>query len=165
MLKWTIVHAKNCLMANKIEGLGQGNKHPKEYWNCVNSIKFGLNGHGKKVSEQLFRNKDGNICSNLEENAKTVKEHFQKVYNIQNQLDPTVFDLVRQRPIRSELDDPPTLAEIRKALNSAKKTKQQETQRSQLNSGKFCQLTHPLRISFMKLSSKFGTQENAILNG
>ena len=123
MLKLTIVHAKNSWMANKIEGLGQGNKHPKEYWNCVNSIKLRLNGHSKKVSEQLFRNKDGEICSNVEENAKTVQEHFQKVYNIQNQLDPTVFDLVRQRPIRVELDDPPTLEEIRKALNSAKKDK------------------------------------------
>ncbi len=41
-------------MSNKIEGLGQGNKHPKEYWNCVN-IKLGFNVHSKKVSEPLFR--------------------------------------------------------------------------------------------------------------
>ena len=52
-----------------------------------------------------------------------MKEHFQNVYNIQNQLDPTVFDLVRQRPIRFELDDPPTREEVRKALSSAKKDK------------------------------------------
>ena len=123
MLKKTILNAKNSWMANKIEGLGQGNKHPKEYWNCVNNIKLGFNGHSKKVSEQRFRNKDGVLCSNPTENARTVKEHFQKVYNIQHQLDLTVFDLVRQRPIRFELDVPPTLEEVRKALNSAKKDK------------------------------------------
>jgi len=110
-------------MSNKIEGLGKGNKHPKEYWNCVNNIKLGLNGHSKKVSEQLFRNENGILCSNPTENARTVIEHFQKVYNIHNQLDSTVFDLVRQRPIRFELDDPPNLEEVRKALNSAKKDK------------------------------------------
>ena len=85
MLKKTIINAKNSWMANKIEGLGQGNKHPKVYWNCVNNIKLGFNGHSKleKVSEQRFRNKDGVLCSNPTENARTVKEHFHKVYNIQ----------------------------------------------------------------------------------
>ena len=41
-LKKTILTAQNSWMANKIEGLGQGNKHPKEYrdWNCVNNIKL-----------------------------------------------------------------------------------------------------------------------------
>jgi hypothetical protein len=102
-------------MSNKIEGLGQGNKHPKKYWNCVNNIKLGLNGHSKKVSEQLFRNENGILCFNPTENARTVKDHFEMVYNIHNQLDSTVFDLVRQRPIRFELDDPPTLEEVRKA--------------------------------------------------
>ena len=123
VLKLSIISAKNSWIANKIKGLGQGNKNPKEYWNCVNNIKLGFNGHSKKVSEQLFRNNDGILCSNPEENARTVKEHFQKVYNIQNQMDPTVFDLIRQRPIRVNLDDPPTLEEIRKALNSAKTDK------------------------------------------
>ena len=60
---------------------------------------------------------------NPEENARTVKENFQKVYNIQNQMDPTVFDLIRQRSIHVNLDDPPNLEEIRKALNSAKTDK------------------------------------------
>ncbi len=63
MLKKTILTAKNSWMANKIEALGQGNKHPKEYWNCVDNINLGFNCHSKKVSEQLLRNKDGLLCS------------------------------------------------------------------------------------------------------
>ncbi len=62
----------------------------------------------------------GSCAPNPTENAKTVKEHFQKVYTIQNQLESKVLDLVRQRPISFELDDP-TLEEVRKAVNSAKK--------------------------------------------
>ena len=112
----------------------------------------------KKVSEHLFRNKDGNLCSNPQDNARTVKKHFQKVYKIQNQLDPTVFDLVRQRPIHFELDDPPTREEVRKALSSAKKIKQQETPSSLWNSGRLCLRTNPLKISFMTLSFKSGKQ-------
>ena len=60
-------------MSNKLEGLGQGIKHPKEYWNCVNNIRLEFNGHSKKVSEPLFRNENGLLCSNPKENARTVR--------------------------------------------------------------------------------------------
>ncbi len=81
-LKLTVQAAKNSWMDGKINGLGQGIKNPKAYWDCVNNIKAGFNGHSKKVSEQRFRNKNGDLCSNPVENAKTVKDHFEKVYNI-----------------------------------------------------------------------------------
>ena len=103
-LKLTVAAAKNSWMDGKIKGLGQGNKTPKAYWDCVNNIKAGFNGHSKKVSEQRFRNKNGDLCSNSVKNAKTVKDHFQKVYNIKSDLDPTVFDQVMQRPIRLDLE-------------------------------------------------------------
>jgi hypothetical protein len=122
-LKLTVSAAKNSWMDGKIKGLGQGNKNPKAYWDCVNNIKAGFNGHSKKVSEQRFRNKNGDICSNPVENAKTVKDHFQNVYNIKSDLDPTVFDQVKQRPIQFDLDAPPSVDELRKALISAKKDK------------------------------------------
>ncbi len=64
--------------------------------------------------------KDGNLCSNPMENTRAVKKQFQKLYNIQNELDPTLVDQVRQRPVCFELDDPPTVEELRKALISAK---------------------------------------------
>ena len=63
----------------KNKGLGQGNKNPKAYWDCVNNIKVGFNGHSKKVSEQRFRNKNDDLCSNPE-NAKTVNYHFQRKF-------------------------------------------------------------------------------------
>ena len=63
------------------------------------------------------------MCSTPVENARTVRDHFQKVYNIKSELDPNVFSQIKQRPVRSELDAPPTRQEIRKALNAAKKGK------------------------------------------
>ncbi len=108
-------------MAGKIKGLGQGNKKPKAYLDCFNNIKAGFNGHSKKVSEQRFRNKNGDLCWNPVENAKTVKDHFQNVYNIKSDLDPTAFDQVKQRPIQFDLDAPSSVEELRKALQSSKK--------------------------------------------
>jgi len=122
-LKLTVAAAKNSWMADKITGLGQGNKHPKMYWDCVNNIKHGLNGHCTTVSEQRFKNQTGELCSTQVENARTVRDHFQKVYNIKSELDPTVLSKIKQRPIRFELDAPPTPQEIRKALTAAKKNK------------------------------------------
>lgn len=122
-VKLSVAAAKNSWMADKISGLGQGNKNPKAYWDCVNNIKHGLNGHSKSVSEQRFRNKSGEMCSDPVENAKTVRDHFQKVYNIKSELDPEVLSKIEQRPVRFEMDDPPTLEEMRKALRAAKKDK------------------------------------------
>ena len=52
-----------------------------------------------------------------------MRDHFQKVYNFKSELDPNIFSQIEQRPVRFELDAPPTPREIRKALNSAKKDK------------------------------------------
>jgi hypothetical protein len=54
------------------------------------------------------------LCSNPVENAKAVKDHFEKVYNIKSDLNPTVFDQVKQRPFQLDLDAPPSLEELRK---------------------------------------------------
>ena len=54
-----VAAAKNSRMADKITGFGQGNKHPKTDWDCVNNIKQDLNGHSSVVSEQRFKNHNG----------------------------------------------------------------------------------------------------------
>ena len=51
------------------------------------------------------------------------KKRMKSQENIKNDLDPTVFDQVKQRPIQFDLDAPPSVEELRKALNSAKKDK------------------------------------------
>ena len=63
-LKLTVAAAKNSWMADKITGLGQGNKNPKAYW------EYCVNGHSKPFSEQLFRNKNGVFCSDPVEMLK-----------------------------------------------------------------------------------------------
>ena len=102
-------------MANKITAFGQGNKNLKAYWDCVNNIKQGLNGHSKPVSEQHFRNKSWDsaweMCFDSVENVRTVRDHFQKVYNVKSELDPEVLSKIEQSPISFDMDDPPTLDE------------------------------------------------------
>ena len=75
-MKLSVAAAKNSWMANKNAGLGQGNKNPKAYWEGVNNINHGLNGHSKQVLEQRYRIKDGAMCSGPVENARTVRVHL-----------------------------------------------------------------------------------------
>jgi hypothetical protein len=105
------------------QGFRIGQQASKDLLGCVNNIKQGLDGHSAPVSEQRFKNQNGELCSTPAENARTVRDPFQKEYNIKSEPDPNVFTQIEQRPVQSELDAPPTHKEIRNALNAAKKDK------------------------------------------
>ena len=49
-----------------------------------------------------------------------MEETFEKVLNIVSEFDVSMIEAVRQRPLRSELDAPPTLEELEKALGALK---------------------------------------------
>jgi hypothetical protein len=122
-MKLVVAAANNSWMADKIKGLGQGNKHLKTYWDCANNIKQGLNGHRAPVSEHKFKKRNGELCFTPFKNARTVRDHFQKVYNIKSDLDPNIFSKIEERPVQSKLDAPPTREEIYKTPNAARKDK------------------------------------------
>jgi hypothetical protein len=122
-MKLVVAAANISWMAGKIKGLGQGNKHPKTYWDCANNSKQGLNGHSAPVSDHRFRKRNGELCSTPFKNARTVRDHFQKVYNIKSELDPKIFPKIEERSVRSKSDAAPTHEEIRKVLNAARKDK------------------------------------------
>ena len=52
-----------------------------------------------------FSNKEGKISKNTEENARTLKTHFQEVFNRESEFDATVIDGLKQHPITSTLDN------------------------------------------------------------
>ena len=89
----------------------------------MSKIKGGLRGHVKKYTVQRFRSSEGKLCDSAVENAKALETHFEKVYNIQSDVDETVIDSLRQRTVRTDLDCVPTDEEISKALQKAKKNK------------------------------------------
>ena len=63
------------------------------------------------------------VCDSAVENAKALETHFEKVYNTQSDVDETVIDGLRQRPVRTDVECVPTDEEISKALQIAKKNK------------------------------------------
>ncbi len=70
-----------------------------------------------------FKNSEGKLCDSAAENAKALETHFEKVYNILSDVDGTVIDELRQRPVRNDLDCVPSDEEMSMALQKAKKNK------------------------------------------
>jgi hypothetical protein len=55
-LKLVVAAAKNSWTRDGRQNQRLGNKHPKTYWDCINNIKQGLNGHSRApVSKQRFK--------------------------------------------------------------------------------------------------------------
>ena len=59
----------------------------------------------------------GEILTNKEDQLQRWVEHFAELYSRQNTVSPQAISAVEQRPIRRELDEPPTAAELSRALD------------------------------------------------
>ena len=87
-----VAAAENSWMANKITGLGQGIKIPKAYVESNLGLRQQYQTRAKWTQQVSFRTafhkQKQNMCSDPVENARTVRDHFQRVCNIKNELDP-----------------------------------------------------------------------------
>ena len=97
--------------------------NPKAAWEVVFQIIEGFNAHHSDYNPKTFSNKEGRISKNTEENTRTLKTHFQEVFNRDSEFDPTVIDDLTQLPIISTLDNTPTADEIRGAIKKMKNNK------------------------------------------
>jgi len=121
-VKREVKQAKDKWLSGALSDL-KGKDNPRGYWEGVSKIKGGFSGHVKKHTVQRFRNSEGKLYTSTAENSKTLKTHFEKVYNIRPDTDDSVIDELRQRPLRANLDCVPSDEEISKALQQAKKDK------------------------------------------
>ena len=87
-----VAAAENSWMANKITGLGQGIKIPKAYVESNLGLRQQYQTRAKWTQQVSFRTafhkQKQNMCPDPVENARTVRDHFQRVCNIKNELDP-----------------------------------------------------------------------------
>ena len=60
----------------------------------------------------MVKDEEGNVCSSSEEQQGRWKRHFTKILNIQSQLSVGVLCAVRQRPIRIEMEELPSVEEL-----------------------------------------------------
>ena len=117
-LKKAVAKAKELWIVRLCDGLNAGCESlggTSRYWETVTRLRAGL--EKTRPSRQVQMKKpDGSRCSTPQENADVFKQHFEKLYARSPRYDPSVLDDAAQFPTRFELADPPTRAEIKKAV-------------------------------------------------
>jgi exonuclease III len=92
-------------------------KNPKLTWKQIRVLEAGLTGHHKKPSTKRFLNASGEEATNNSEEVENASEHFRKVYNRNDApVDFTVLESVEQRTMLPELDRPPEMEELIRAV-------------------------------------------------
>ena len=77
----------------------------------------------QSICSKAARAENGDICrSQAECNDRWVR-HFQSVLNIQSEFVSSAIEAARQRPVRAELDNPPTEDEVTDAVQALKSRK------------------------------------------
>ena len=84
-------------------------------WKCVSKLRAGL-GPSTCPAQPKMRKADGTRATTPEENATVFAEHFEQLYGHEASYDPSVIDLLPQRPVVPGLDHVPTDVEIRSAV-------------------------------------------------
>ncbi len=97
-----------------------GVERPARQKSSYKVVKEGAAGLGdsKPVLASLFRKVDGSMSS-IEKNAKTVQEHFTRVYDAPSTIDLPALEEIQQRPVREDLAAVPPDEEIIAAIRKA----------------------------------------------
>ena len=84
-------------------------------WKCVSKLRAGL-GPSTRPAQPKMKKADGMRATTPEENATVFAEHFEQLYGHEATYDPSVIDLLQQRPVMPDLNHVPTDDEIRNAM-------------------------------------------------
>ena len=94
----------------------------KAVWMAVKQLQAGLSTFSPAVTIKL-KKPNGELCTTDAENAEVFAGHFGKVLNIDTPFDHTVLALIKQRPVRGDLDDAPDMTEVAKAIRKMRNNK------------------------------------------
>eukprot|EP00978_Attheya_sp_CCMP212_P047038 scaffold421192_cov59-Attheya_sp.AAC.1 len=90
--------------------------NPKSAWEAIREIQAGCEGHHNEQTEMKMNMENGEKATTDKDNADVMGNHFSKVFNNHRPIDSTVIEEIKQREIRTELGDPPTVAEVANAI-------------------------------------------------
>ena len=94
----------------------------KVVWRCIRNIQREWRGLIPLKTTQV-NDENENTCSTLQQQQARLKRHFSKVLNIVSQFDEEELRKVRQRPVRSHMAKPPTVEELKEAIDKLKSGK------------------------------------------
>jgi hypothetical protein len=114
--------AKNAWFQSKAEEAQRSRFGGKRVWNCIRAMQSGRRGLIPSRSS-CIRDEEGNQCRSLSEQQQRWHRHFRGVLNVRSDFDTTELELTRQRPLRQELEEKPTMAELASAVKKLKSGK------------------------------------------
>ena len=126
-VKRAVQMAKDAWIRERVAMLNTGKRADgsadvRNVWRAVESLKNGLSSFKTAVYMKL-RKPNGELSNTDAENLEILDGHFGKVLNIDSPFDLSVLDLVKQREIRWDLNDPPTAKEVITAIKGMRNGK------------------------------------------
>ncbi|XP_066933309.1 uncharacterized protein [Clytia hemisphaerica] len=117
-LKALITKSKNDWILSHCSRL---NRHhgTKPAWESLKALNHGLSKPKHSVSRQM-KKPNGALCSTPQENATVFYEHFNNLYNREENFNVSVLDPIPHHDIVQGCDHDPTEDEIRKAITKIK---------------------------------------------
>lgn len=118
----TMREAKNEWFSKKAAEAQKGRHGGKVVWSCIRDLQRGRRGL-VPVRTAIVKDEDGNPCKTPEQQQQRWRRHFDKLLNTQSLFDPAFLENVRQRPLKQEMDEPPSREEIEDAISKLKSGK------------------------------------------
>jgi len=108
---------------NKLETF----QHPRTYWSAFRQLKRGV-GEGTPLVTPAFKraeDPEGPLTATTAQHADAAGAHFKRILNIPAEFDPSMIELVRQRPTwdggaRPDFNAPPSRALVKEVLKKVK---------------------------------------------
>ena len=91
-------------------------------WKCIKDMQY---GRWELVPSKLstLNDEEENPCKTPETQQERWRKHFSKVLNVQSQLSDEELNKVRQRPVRQDLAEQPTMDKLTTAIRKLKNGK------------------------------------------
>ena len=83
----------------------------KVVWRCIQDIQRGRRGL-IPVKCVRVHDEEGRACSTPQQQKERWRRHFSRILNIQSQFDEEEIKKTRQRPLRANLEEPPSEEEL-----------------------------------------------------
>ena len=114
--------AKNAWFTSKAEEAQKSRFGGKKVWKCIRDMQYGRRG---LVPSRLatVADEEGNPCTTVEAQQQRWRRHFTEILNIQSQFNQAEIEKARQRPVRHQLAEVPTMDELTDAIGKLKNGK------------------------------------------
>lgn len=92
-------------------------------WEAIDDCKLGHENNYTRPKTMSLTNPDGSKTTNDKENISIMRSHCEKLFNNKKEVSENALELINQRAIKRDLDNPITWKEFTTAINGLKNNK------------------------------------------